>query len=338
MANNKYWDTSEHKLCEIQRFSEELQPFSERIIYQATLDIPEVPKPWHAVESNNEILPLKLSNIIPLNANEFIVSGYSNEEDIEQANGIYKYDIAANKWTLFIPYPQKFFSQFHSMSYDYDKKIIFIITGLGGIGMWKIDITTKKFESFKLPNENQYGAQCLVLNSQCHLFWGHKNNTHAVWSGKAGYTVKEFENMDLGVVSHGMVYNEKDDYALLMGGFMGKGKGRTDKIWKYDAFGREWELLDVKLPDKMQSFGCLITEDCENLIVLGGCDEDGLNEKIYILNLKTMKWKLSGVVSPFSGIGFGNFVMIKRNNEEYIHLLNGVYNSIEVKLSIVLGL
>merc|ERR1712176_857130 len=189
-----------------------------------------------------------------------------------------------------------------------------------------------------MPTENLYGAQSLVLKSTCHLFWGHGNNTHSTWSGKVGYTIHEFDDMEEGVVSHGMVYNSKEEYVLLMGGFKGKKKGRSDEIWKYTCYDREWTKLKIKLPDKMQSFGCLISLNCEYVLVWGGCDEDGLNEKIYILNLKKMKWSLSQVISPFSGIGFGNFVMIERDQIEYVHLLNGVYNSIEVPLSTILGL
>merc|ERR1719221_1029119 len=113
-----------------------------------------------------------------------------------------------------------------------------MITGLGGIIMWKIDIKTKKFESMKMPTENLYGAQSLVLKSTCHLFWGHGNNTHSTWSGKVGYTIHEFEDMNEGVVSHGMVYNAKENYVLLLGGFKGKEKGRTDEIWKYTCYDR----------------------------------------------------------------------------------------------------
>ncbi len=226
------------------------------------------------------------------------------------------------------------------MSMDYEKQIIYFIVGFGGIGMWKIDIQTKTFQSLALPRQNLYGALSYILDSQCNIFWGHGSNDHSVWTGKAGYVVHQFEDMQNGMISYGMVYNEKQKYFLLLGGFKGNELGRSDDIWRYrhDTPDEEkCEKLAVKLPDKMQSFGCLISFDCECLMILGGCDEDGLNEKIYILNLVTMKWRISKIISPFRGIGYGNFIMIKYEEIEYVHLLNGMYSSMQVPLSTILA-
>eukprot|EP01084_Bolivina_argentea_P195496 335356_1 len=92
----KYWDTNEHKICDIQRFSKDLKIYSQRLLYQSIIDIPTAPKPWQDIQfSNNEILPLKFSNIVRLNENEFIVSGYTHDDEwssSEDINGIYKYN------------------------------------------------------------------------------------------------------------------------------------------------------------------------------------------------------------------------------------------------------
>eukprot|EP01084_Bolivina_argentea_P012565 23515_1 len=42
----KYWDTTEHKICEIQRYSKDLKLFSQRLLYRSIITIPEPPKPW----------------------------------------------------------------------------------------------------------------------------------------------------------------------------------------------------------------------------------------------------------------------------------------------------
>eukprot|EP01084_Bolivina_argentea_P261737 442445_1 len=275
----KYFDTNEHKICDIQRYSKQLKIFSKRLLYQSIIDIPTPPKPWKEIQSNNEILPLKLSNIIRLNENEFIVSGYTHDHDDEWSsaddmNGIYKYNILNGFWELFIEYPSYFFSQYHNMCIDYQKQIIYFIVGFGGIGMWKIDIKTKEFKRLGLPKENLYGALSCVIDSVINIFWGNGNNEHIIWTGNFGEEIYKFDDMKNGMISYGMVYNEKEKYLLLFGGFKGKTYGRSDEIWKYNINNRKWNKLEIKLPDKMQSFGCLISYDCKYVLILGGSDSD----------------------------------------------------------------
>eukprot|EP00483_Globobulimina_turgida_P005227 UN05237 len=136
-----------------------------------------------------------------------------------------------------------------------------------------------------------------------------------------------------------MVYNKVDEYFLFFGGFKGKDLGRSDEIWKYSPHGSRWEKLGVRVPDKMQSFGSVISENGEYVILIGGSNSDGLSDKIYILNLLSMKWRLSNVISPFKGVGFGNVTIVKNryDNNEYIHLLQAMYSHIQVSLNDILA-
>eukprot|EP01084_Bolivina_argentea_P275833 470499_1 len=170
--------------------------------------------------------------------------------------------------------------------------------------MWKIDIKTKEFKRLGLPKESLYGALSYVIDSTINIFWGSGNDEHIVWTGNFGEQIYKFNEMKNGLISFGMVYNKNENYFLFFGGFKGKKYGRSDEIWKFDVNNTQWKKLKIKLPDKMQSFGCLISYNCEYVLILGGCDGDGLNDKIYILNLLSMKWSISKIISPFRGIGY----------------------------------
>lgn len=338
----KYWDTNEHKICDIQRYSKDLKVFDQKLLHQPKPEkLPPPDEPWKLLESNNEILPNKLSNLVRLNDNEYIVAPWNSfSDDMEEKemknNGIYKYNVNENEWRLFILYPKEFISEYQNMSIDYDQQIIYL---LNDAGIWRIDIATKKFECFGLENEC-CGALTFIVDSKCNIFWGNNSNKHLLWNDNDTKIVYEFEELKKGMISFGIVYNSKEGYFLLFGGFKGKELGRSDEIWKYSLNGKKWEKLELTMPDKMQSFGCVITLNCKHVLIFGGTDSKGFvggNDKIYILDLVEMEWSLSKIPCPFKGVGVGNVIITKSNNEEYVHLLQGSYRHIKAPLSHILS-
>eukprot|EP01084_Bolivina_argentea_P261736 442444_1 len=341
----KYFDTNEHKICDIQRYSKQLKIFSKRLLYQSIIDIPTPPKPWKEIQSNNEILPLKLSNIIRLNENEFIVSGYTHDHDDEWSsaddmNGIYKYNILNGFWELFIEYPSYFFSQYHNICVDYKNEIIYIFNGGGSI-IWKVYMNTKKFECIGLGNVQCFGGMGYIINNKFNVFYGNNNGNHLILDQ---YTLKmdiiyKFNEYKKGLLSFGMVYNKYEKYFLFFGGYKGKDLGRTNEIWKYSIKNNEniWCKLDINMPDKMQSFGSVITQNAKYVIIIGGQNSNGISDKIYILNLLNMKWSQSKIICPFKGIGYGNVINVRDNkNNECIHIVQGMYSHIKIALADIL--
>ena len=59
----------------------------------------------------------------------------------------------------------------------------------------------------------------------------------------------------------------------------------------------KWERLAVSMPDAMQSFGCIMAGDGRSVVVFGGSDSEGISDKIHVLDLMTMKWRQSKVLS-----------------------------------------
>eukprot|EP00484_Ammonia_sp_Unknown_P016751 CAMPEP_0197041218 /NCGR_PEP_ID=MMETSP1384-20130603/17796_1 /TAXON_ID=29189 /ORGANISM="Ammonia sp." /LENGTH=491 /DNA_ID=CAMNT_0042472099 /DNA_START=36 /DNA_END=1511 /DNA_ORIENTATION=- len=355
----KYWDTNEHKICEIQRYSPELQTFKRHLLWTPMVKLAVPSKPWQSLETNHVILPFRLSNTVKLSDNEFMVAGYSFDADNDAAaaeaeaqeeaeaepdeeqepNGIYKYDVDKNRWSLFIKYPAEFFSQYHNICIDDSRHIIYLFNGAAGSNrLWKIDIETHKFECIEL-SRTYWGSLSYLVNGQCHLFWGHQNDAHLRWNDNASKfeVVHQFANLANGMMSFGMVYNHKEQYFLLFGGYKGKEAGRSDAIWKYSMNEQEWQKLKVRMPQKMQSFASVVTDDCQFALIIGGSNDEGLSDKIYILNLGSMQWKLSNVVCPTQGIGYNNVIIMKdKKSIQYVHVLQGMYSHIIAPLHDIL--
>eukprot|EP01084_Bolivina_argentea_P190589 327473_1 len=335
----KYFNTKENKMCDIQRYSKDLHIFEAWKQWKPVVKIATPNKPWKILQTNVEIISTGLSNIIQLNKNEFIVAPMVNvtEEKMKTingiyksrdktVNGIYKYNVIENKWKLFIEYPETFYSEYHTVSIDYNNDIIYLYNSQCG-NIWKIDIKTKKFECFAT---DIVGALTFVINSQLHLFWGLNHGKHVIFDKelKTFDVIKVFEDMEKGMISFGMVYNEQKEYFLLFGGYKGNEIGNSDEIWKYIINEQKWEKLKVKMPKKMESFGCVISLNGECVIIFGGSDSSGIVNKIYVLNLMRMEWKESNVLCPFEGVGYGNVFISVSDNVEYVNLLQGNYSHI----------
>ena len=351
----RYWDTNEHKLCDIQRFSKELLVFQRHLLWTQLIDTPEPDGPWKLLETNNLILPPKLSNVVRLNDNTLLVAARSFEDDHDEDDGdddaesektgIYKYDIIRNQWELFIKYPNGFFSENHNICCDGKEEMVYLNNAAGGGGIWRVHVENKRFEymgKYNLEDSSSYGSISCVVESQYHIFWGKMNNHHLCWKGDAEKfeILHRFEHIKKGMVSFGLVYNDREKYFLLLGGYMGKEEGRSDAVWRYRLSQNKWERLELTMPDKMQSFGCVITRNCKNVIIFGGSDSLGISDKIYVLDLLEMQWRKSSVICPFKGIGFNNVVIAPSNNIvniDNVHILQSMYRHITCPLSEILA-
>ena len=131
-------------------------------------------------------------------------------------------------------------------------------------------------------------------------------------AGKVFDVVQEFDEFTGGLMGFGMVYNERDRTLLFMGGYKKAGRDRIDDIWLF-SMDKRWEKLEnVKMPYKMQSFACVITSDCKNILVFGGSVPDGFSQKIQILNLETMKWRVSKIEIPYKTIKDGSVILMRK--------------------------
>ena len=355
--------------------------FRRHLLWTPLSDTSDIGKPWTLLETNNLILPPKLSNLALLDPKTLVVAAHSieeqtstdtpepispetegnapddetgddpeDEEDDDERVGIYKYDISRNRWQLLIPYPKDFFSENHNICYDSVKRDLFVNNGAAQ-QVWRVHLDDEqRFEYLGKPQIQNVsnspldtlqfmGSISCVIGGQYHLFWGKGNNNHLVWDPveRTFKVLHQFEHLKGGMVSFGMVSNEKKGFLLLMGGYKGKAYGRSDVIWRYWMKEDRWEQLEVRMPDEMQSFGCVATGDGRSVIVFGGSDSKGISDKIYILDLMTMQWRQSKIRCPFKGIGFNNVIAAKTNGVECVHILQSMYRHITCPLADILA-
>ena len=86
---------------------------------------------------------------------------------------------------------------------------------------------------------------------------------------------------------------------MLMGGYDRKKGERLNEIWIYDLNkpNLKWIKSEHTLPEKMNSFSYVLTDDDEYLIILFGYGREWKND-IYILDLLSMEFTTSKVKGP----------------------------------------
>ena len=174
--------------------------------------------------------------------------------------------------------------------------------------------------------ESGTGGKLFCIDGKLQHFLGRRNNRHLRWNNDENLfdEVKKFDEFPEGLMGFGMVNNSRDKELLFMGGFKGQGRGRTDEIWRFSMDRKKskdgsmlgWQKLEnIKMPQEMQSFACVITSDCKNVLIFGGSVPNGMSENIQILNLETMKWRMSKIKIPYKTIADGCVILMRKNSD-----------------------
>ena len=105
------------------------------------------------------------------------------------------------------------------------------------------------------------------------------------------------------VEGYSFIYLKSKDHVMMMGGY-DIGNDAVGTIWRYSVFEKTWERLKdangniFKLPERLTGFVCLLTRDERFILIFGG--SVGLEKwnKIYYLDLYTMKLNESAIECP----------------------------------------
>ena len=111
----------------------------------------------------------------------------------------------------------------------------------------------------------------------------------------------------------------KDDKVYIFGGYTND--GRTNRIEIHDIKNNKVELLDTTLPFNINCFQIGVYQD--RMYVLGGSNStDGINSKIYKIDLKTFEYQLLDVELPVA-----LFKGAWTTNGEYSYVVGGINSS-----------
>ena len=203
-----------------------------------------------------------------------------------------------------------------SISYNPKSKIMFIANAK----LFTIfNMESKQISQY--PAIYEHGSIISIDNDECHSIGGdeyYNSNTHKVWNNETKeweniHTFKEYSN---GFDSFGLIYVSKRKELLLFGGYdyASDVNGHIDTIWKYCIPKQSWIRLNVKLPQKMNSFGCVITKNQQYIIIMGGFGNGEYHDEIFIFDLKVMKIRESKTKLPFKRY-FGKAVIMENKEE-----------------------
>ena len=84
-----------------------------------------------------------------------------------------------------------------------------------------------------------------------------------------------------------------------MGGYNSKYWVSLNTIRSYDIKTKNNKVIDLRIPEEMDSFGCVVTNDEKYIIIFGGVDDrDTPKAGIYIFDMEQMSVRMSKFHCP----------------------------------------
>ena len=163
-----------------------------------------------------------------------------------------------------------------------------------------------------------YLSTLIFINGDLHIIGGHNYDqndlySHYIWNKENKSTKHIHTFTEQGIKGNfsgfGLVYAKKRGELYLLGGFDDgrvNNQWRRDEIFRYRVSAQKWSKLDLKLPRRMNNFGCVITKDERYIICCAGLnDEDDppSYKDIIVLDLNIMKFLSVDMKFPHNRIG-----------------------------------
>lgn len=278
------------------------------------------------------------ANPILLNENDIVIAPWNGDDCFKQtAKGLLKYDISSKKWNnKYIKYTKQCKRiSYHTLSVNHTSKELLIY----GVESTLFIIDLAKNNSYKqiieMSKINNFGIDpaSAIIDGAFHLIGGNNNNKHLVYDdkNKTFKTIYEFKQFKKGIYGHKIIYIQSKNLLFLMGGYDSHKRQYLDTIFVNDLnYKWEWSLLqNVKLPNTMNHFGFVITNDNEHIILFGGENDDDYLDSVYIFHIDTRKFmdNWSCFQCPTKGI-YDAII----TNDNMIHLFQQGSDKIDAKL------
>ena len=254
------------------------------------------------------------SSITPMDSKKFLAIPLNNS--LYKSDGIYTYIISQNKWIISIKYSKDSWLSSISPAFNKSTNILYIAHYVQNC-LSIIDFTTMKWITINCPYlSNCDGAKCIIINDELHLIGGKRNNKHLIWRDKQKIfeELHVFEDLSLGFKSHKLIHMKSRQILLLFGGE--STSKPLDVIYRFDIKKNEWNLMKIKMPQKLSEFGLISTNDEKYVILFGGVLYDERNgytfsDLIFILDIDNQIFHQSLIYCPirymFNGIYHNNY-------------------------------
>ena len=230
---------------------------------------------WQSLSSfpDGDVEPRKygVANLVALNSREFICGAF-NGEKLQQR--LLKFNTFKNEWTEYLKLP-KYFAvdvDLTCLQLNCKHNILYITKNYErNQSLIKLNIDTNEYEEIQIPDNIGMG-QLLLINDDIHLIGG-ENNTHSILQPNQTEPQILFRYADEdGISYHRSIYSSKTDTIYTFGGYIHSLCAPSDNIYSFDVGTNTQKLIDLKMPEKLDSFGCIMTRDGRYVITFGGCD------------------------------------------------------------------
>ncbi len=222
-------------------------------------------------------------------------------------NDIYKYNTDTDKWNKIDGCNAALDVKKHlwfSAALDVKKHLLYLSN--------KYYVTQIQLNSgniiFKNTNniETNYpsrSSKSIILNDSLFIIGGYYNKLILKWNSESE-TVTKFSDMynKMRIGIFGLINNHKNNCLLLFGGCNGNNDESVDYILEFNMNTKQWNKLEVTLPQKMSYISCTMAINNKYVLLFGGWDGERCYDDIYIYSLKHKTIRQSKMKCPSKSV------------------------------------
>eukprot|EP01083_Nonionella_stella_P078858 216067_1 len=263
-----------------------------------------------------------------------VVVSYSIDSEHD---GIYKYNIDTNTWTLFshdcqdeakkCPRSLLAMDSIHNQVYMFQPQ--WNIKSYDKARLHVLNIHKQKIiRTFETQLQLGTNPSCLCVNGSLHVISGCRNTTHFEWNINTNTFTAIADNTHwYNLQCTGFVHIASQNILLSFGGYY-----NSDVICKTSLDVIHWEKMDIKLPVPMAQNGIVVTSDERFILFFGNGFNDFDHRKkgfntIYILNLQTWTFMKSWYTMPCDFTKSGSCAQLMCNVQQNKLLIPGYIRS-----------
>ena len=224
------------------------------------------------------------------------------------------YDITDDKWTT---QNADRFQPGDCQTFDAENKCLY---GYNQYELYKYDVNKSETKLYELDRNISYD-NCIIIKigSIHHIIGGGSHPKHEIWDENNPDSDKkllhEFESLQL---ARGIFIESKKEILV----FGGISDDIYDVIRRYSVDENKWDVMQCKMPNANEGFGCVMTMDERYVITFGGYGGDhGVLDDIFVfdMNPDVMKWSICKLKCPEPGFYGAVIVPGRKPDDHLIH-------------------
>ena len=170
----------------------------------------------------------------------------------------------------------------------------------GDIIIIKLNIDTNEYEEIQIAERIGSGlGQLLLINDDIHIIGGSTNTHLILQQNQTKPQILSRYGDGVKIESPRSIYSSKTDIIYTFGGYILDKYESSNNIHSFHISTNTHKLIELKMPDRLDSFGCIMTKDEKYVITFGGCDDYGNKvADIYIFDMDEMTARKSSIICP----------------------------------------